>query len=44
MSKRKDLEGMFEGGHFDVEIIVLCVRWYLCYETVQECRDHDFMH
>jgi len=29
MSKRKGLEGMFDGRHFDREIIILCVRWYL---------------
>jgi hypothetical protein len=29
MSTRKGLEGLFDGRHFDREIIVLCVRWYL---------------
>jgi transposase-like protein len=32
MSKGKGLEWLFEGGHFDREIIVLCVRWYLRYK------------
>jgi len=32
MSKRKSLDGMFDGRHFDREIIVLCVRWYLRYK------------
>jgi transposase-like protein len=32
MSKRKGLEGVFDGRHFDREIIVLCVRWYLRYK------------
>ena len=32
MSKRKGLEGAFDGRHFDREIIVLCVRWYLRYK------------
>jgi transposase-like protein len=32
MSKGKVLEGVFEGRHFDREIIVLCVRWYLRYK------------
>jgi transposase-like protein len=32
MSKRKGLEGMFDGRHFDREIIILCVRWYLRYK------------
>jgi putative transposase len=31
MSKGKVLEGVFEGRHFDREIIILCVRWYLRY-------------
>jgi transposase-like protein len=26
------LEGVFDGRHFDREIIVLCVRWYLRYK------------
>ena len=29
MSKLKSLEELFEGRHFDREIIILCVRWYL---------------
>jgi transposase-like protein len=32
MSKRKGLEGAFDGRHFDREIIVLYVRWYLRYK------------
>ena len=32
MSKRKGLQGMFDGWHFDREIIVLCVRWYPRYQ------------
>ena len=32
MSKRKGMEGMFDAWHFDREIIVLCVRWYLRYK------------
>ena len=32
MSKQKGLEGLFDGRHFDREIIVLCVRWYLRYK------------
>ncbi|WP_353557986.1 IS6 family transposase [Paraburkholderia terrae] len=32
MSKRKDLAGVFDGRHFDREIIILCVRWYLRYK------------
>ncbi|REE07370.1 hypothetical protein B0G71_7863 [Paraburkholderia sp. BL27I4N3] len=32
MSKGKGLEGLFDGRHFNREIIVLCVRWYLRYK------------
>ena len=32
MIKRKGLEGLFDGRHFDGEIIILCVRWYLRYK------------
>lgn len=32
MSKRKGLEGLFDGRHFDREIIIVCVRWYLRYK------------
>jgi transposase-like protein len=32
MSKGKGLEGLFDGRHFDREIIDLCVRWYLRYK------------
>ena len=29
MSKFKSLEELFAGRHFDREVIILCVRWYL---------------
>ena len=29
MGKLKSVEDLFEGRHFDREIIILCVRWYL---------------
>ena len=29
MARFLELEELFEGRHFDREIIVLCVRWYL---------------
>src|ERR1700687_2760463 len=29
MSKQRYLDELFEGRHFDREVIVLCVRWYL---------------
>ncbi|KKB60805.1 transposase, partial [Robbsia andropogonis] len=32
MSKGKGGDGLFDGRHFDREIIVLCVRWYLRYK------------
>jgi hypothetical protein len=32
MRKLKDLEWLFNGRHFDREVIVLCVRWYLRYK------------
>jgi transposase-like protein len=32
MSKLKSLDKLFDGRHFDREIIVLCVRWYLRYK------------
>src|SRR6202521_4695914 len=35
ISKRKGLEGLFDGRHFDREIIVLCVRCYLRYKLSQ---------
>jgi hypothetical protein len=32
MGKLKSVEELFEGRHFDREIIILCVRWYLRFE------------
>jgi transposase-like protein len=29
MSKQESLEELFAGRHFDREVIILCVRWYL---------------
>jgi transposase-like protein len=29
MAKRKTIEELFKGSHFEREIIILCVRWYL---------------
>ncbi|MGF6482805.1 transposase-like protein [Paraburkholderia sp. JPY419] len=28
----KSLDGLFAGRHFDREVIILCVRWYLRYK------------
>lgn len=32
MSKPRSLEELFAGRHFDREVIILCVRWYLRYK------------
>ena len=32
MSKRKSVDGLFDGRHFDRELIILRVRWYLRYK------------
>jgi transposase-like protein len=32
MSKLKSMEELFAGRHFDREVIILCVRWYLRYK------------
>ena len=32
VSKLLSLAELFKGRHFDAEIIVLCVRWYLAYK------------
>lgn len=32
MSKLKSVDRLFYGRHFDREIIILCVRWYLRYK------------
>jgi transposase-like protein len=29
MSKLSSIEELFAGRHFDREVIILCVRWYL---------------
>jgi transposase-like protein len=29
MGKRKGVKDLFEGRHFDCEVIILCARWYL---------------
>ena len=29
MDKLETLEELFAGRHFDREVIILCVRWYL---------------
>ncbi|MFM0632769.1 IS6 family transposase [Paraburkholderia xenovorans] len=32
MSKLRNIDKLFEGRHFDREVIILCVRWYLRYK------------
>ena len=32
MSELNNTEGLFRGRHFDREVIILCVRWYLRYK------------
>jgi transposase-like protein len=34
MSKLKGLDGLFAGRHFDRDVIILCVRWYLRYKLL----------
>jgi transposase-like protein len=33
VSKLRSIEELFAGRHFDREVIILCVRWYLCATT-----------
>jgi transposase-like protein len=32
MGRRKSMEELSAGRHFDREVIILCVRWYLRYK------------
>jgi transposase-like protein len=32
MRKLESLDGLFAGRHFDRDVIILCVRWYLRYK------------
>jgi transposase-like protein len=32
MSKLKSMENLFAGRHFERDVIILCVRWYLRYK------------
>jgi putative transposase len=32
MPKRKTIDELFKGRHFEQELIILCVRWYLRYK------------
>jgi transposase-like protein len=32
MSKMRSVKDLFAGRHFDRDVIILCVRWYLSYK------------
>ena len=32
VTKLENKKELFAGRHFDREVIILCVRWYLCYK------------
>ena len=32
MSELRGMKDLFAGRHFDRDVIILCVRWYLCYK------------
>ena len=32
MGKLRSVKDLFAGRHFDRDVIILCVRWYLCYK------------
>ena len=33
MGELKGIDELFEGRHFDREVIILCVRWYLRFSS-----------
>jgi hypothetical protein len=41
MVKLKSLEELFEGRHFDREVIILCVRWYLRFKLRVGFESHE---
>ena len=41
MSQLSSLEELFAGRHFDHEVIILCVRWYLRYNRLRLSRTRD---
>ena len=41
MDKPETLEALFVGRHFDREVIILCVRWYLRFK-LQPARPRAF--
>ena len=38
MSELKIVEKLFKGRHFDREVIILCVRWYLRFKVASCCE------
>jgi hypothetical protein len=38
MPRLVPVQELFKGRHFDREIVVLCVRWYLSFNSVIETR------
>ena len=42
MSKLKAVAELFEGRHFDRDVVILCVRWYLRFkaESARPCGDN----
>ena len=47
MSKLQSLDGLFAGRHFDRDVIIVCVRWYLRYKLslrdLVEMMDDSFI-
>jgi hypothetical protein len=42
MQQFAPLEELFKGRHFDQEIVVLCVRWYLSFKlSYRDSSGHD---
>ena len=40
MDKPETLEALFVGRHFDREVIILCVRWYLRFKLSLRDLEH----
>ena len=41
MTSSSDLDKLFKYRHFDREIIILCVRWYVSYKLSYRSRGDD---
>jgi hypothetical protein len=45
MDKLETLEELFAGRHFDREVIILCVRWYLRFnQSLRDLAEMDPSH